>query len=55
MQYFKDLFQMEHLQFDWCLKPKNAAGHPSLVLFSDGSEEAFGSCGYTRWQLDNGK
>ena len=33
------------------LKLKN----PSLVLLSDTSEEAYGSCAYARWELDDGK
>ena len=40
---------------DQCLKPKNAVGNPSLVLFSDGSEEVYFSCVYARWEIDNGK
>ena len=40
MQFFKYLFQMEKIQFDQCLKAKNAVGNQSLVLFSDGSDRS---------------
>ena len=28
---------------------------PILVVFSDGSQEDFGTCVYARWRLSNGK
>ena len=28
---------------------------PILVVFSGGSQEAFGTCAYARWRLSNGK
>ena len=38
-----------------CIKPQNYDGDPILVIFSDGSKEAYGACAYVRWQLTDGK
>ena len=45
---------MQEVPFQRCLKPNSAVGYLSLIIFSDGSDEAFGSCAYTRWELQNG-
>ena len=37
-----------------CLKPKNVVGDPTLVLFCDASELAYGACAYIRWECDDG-
>ena len=37
------------------MKPKDAVGDPDLIMFSDGSDEAYGTCAYVRWNLANGK
>ena len=54
-QFFKELFAMEDISFERCIKPKDAVGKPNLVLFSDGSEGAYGTCAYARWNTTNGK
>ena len=33
------------------MKPIDAAGYPSLVIFWDSSEEAYGVVAYIRWKL----
>jgi len=48
------LFVMEDIVFQRSTKPPTAIGEPSLVLFSDASEEAFGACAYVRWALQDG-
>ena len=53
-QFFREMFNMEKIQFDRCVKPQAAVGGPSLVIFSDASEDAFGACAYTRWELQDG-
>ena len=45
---------MEDITFQRCIKPEEAIGDPILVLFSDGSENIFGTCAYARWQTENG-
>ena len=54
VKFFSDLFGMNNITFARCLKPPNAVGDPSLVIFSDGSDSAYGACAYVRWALDGG-
>ena len=49
MNFFDDLPNMEQEVFERCIKPANARGDPILVIFSDGSEVAYGACAYARW------
>ena len=49
--FFKELYGLERLTLKRTLKPSNAIGSPSLVLFSDGSMQAYGVCAYVRWQI----
>ena len=53
MTFFQQLFAMETVSFLRCLTPENAMGDPILILFSDGSELAYGACAYIRWQLSD--
>ena len=43
---------MQEITFQRSLKLKNVIGNPSLVIFSDGSEEAIGT--YLCWELESG-
>ena len=52
VKLFMDLFDMSNTKFQRCLKPPNTIGDPSLVIFSDGSDSAYGACAYVRWALD---
>ena len=45
---------MEKIKVNRCTKPKEATGNPILVIFSDGSNAAYGACAYARWRLING-
>ena len=54
VEFFRELFHMENVTFPRCLKPENAIGNPTLITFSDGSVDAFGSCAYARWALTDG-
>ena len=49
MNFFDDLPNMEQEVFERCIKPANARGDPILVIFSDGSEVAYGAGAYARW------
>lgn len=53
-QFFVELFNMEKVKFKRCVKPRNTVGQPNLVMFSDGSNEAYGTCAYVQWHLANG-
>lgn len=48
---FKDMYCLTKLEFSRCVKPHNAAGDPMLVMFSDASRDAYGTCAYVRWKL----
>ncbi|XP_037776637.1 uncharacterized protein LOC119573492 [Penaeus monodon] len=48
--FFKELYELERLTFRRSLIPSNVVGKPSLILFSDGSMQAYGACAYVRWQ-----
>ncbi|XP_045139268.1 uncharacterized protein LOC123520764 [Portunus trituberculatus] len=52
--FFCNLFDVEHLRFQRCMKPEKAVGKPILVVFSDGSSLAYGACAYVRWKLEGG-
>ena len=51
--FFEDLIDMKHVTFKRCMKPDGAITDPVLIIFSDGSSEAYGACAYARWQLKN--
>ena len=51
MTFFDDLPEMEKITVKRCLKPHNAIGDPILIIFSDGSNNAYGACAYVRWEL----
>ena len=40
---------LKEINTDRCLKPKRVAGPPQLHAFSDGGEDAYGSCAFIRW------
>ena len=53
--FFKELYALEDVTFRRPLKPSNAFGKPSLIIFSDGSMQAYGACAYVRWQIGKDK
>ena len=55
IQFFQDIFDLEDIAFGRCIKPTNATeDDPVLIVFSDASENAYGTCAYVRWALING-
>ena len=52
--YFKGMYRIEDLIFERCVSPIIYVGKPTLVLFSDGSKNLYGTCAYIRWKLQNG-
>ncbi|XP_068678843.1 uncharacterized protein [Montipora foliosa] len=52
---FQEMKSLNGTSFERCLTPPYAVGRPVLSVFSDASEDAFGSCAYARWQLSNGE
>ena len=51
----KDMETINNLKFQRPVTPSNAIGKPMLIIFSDGSNHAYGTAAYIRWQLTNGK
>ena len=54
MNFFLQMFAMEKITFHRSTKPQDAVGDPTLVVFSDASEDAFGACAYARWEKKDG-
>ena len=52
--FFNEICMLQSLNFPRSIKPKNANGKPDLVIFSDGSKEAYGAVAYARWQRSDG-
>ena len=40
-QFFRELLNVEKINFPRCLRPENVVGEPMLIVFSDGSKDAF--------------
>ena len=53
--FFCELYELQSLTFSRCLCPSGVVGKPVLVMFSDGSKNAYGTCAYIRWELECGK
>ena len=55
-QLCQDMQEMNNIKFKRCVKPTDAASEqPTLIIFSDGSSNAFGACAYVRWKLNHGR
>ena len=54
IDFFRELFDMESVRFNRSIMPENSVGDPTLIIFSDASEKAFGACAYARWQMIDG-
>ena len=52
--FFEDLFKLKDVTFIRCLKPEDAIGDPTLIVFSDASIQAYGACAYVQWELKTG-
>lgn len=53
IKIFAEIFQMQKIIFQRRLRTKNTIGRLLLVVFSDGSKEAFRSCAYLRCELES--
>ena len=54
ISFFNRLEELSDISYDRCLHPVDAVGKPILVIFSDGSDEAYGAAAYVRWELKDG-
>ena len=55
IQFFEKLYDVDGMVFERALTPQNAIGSPWLVIFSDGSNLAYGFAAYIRWKLKDGR
>ena len=53
-KFFDGLDKVEKMRFQRCLRPEGCRKQPELVVFSDSSEEAYGTCAYVRWEVEDG-
>jgi len=50
----EDRAEVAKLEFDRCVVPDEPTGPPSLMMFSDGSSEAYACIAYLRWPTKQG-
>ena len=55
LKLLEEASKLNHVKFDRCLTPSEAAGAPKLIVFCDASCQAFGACAHVRWKLRNGR
>ncbi|XP_067937152.1 uncharacterized protein [Watersipora subatra] len=49
--FFTHMCELNTLEYGRCLTPEGAQGSPTLVIFSDASDKAYGFVAYIRWRL----
>ena len=54
-QLTSELESISDIHFKRSTQPDGAVGDPDLVIFSDGSQDAYGAVAYARWKLVDGK
>ena len=54
VEFFNEFHGMQEVEFHRSIKPPLAVGKPTLIVFCDGSNEAYGACAYARWELSDG-
>ena len=54
VQLLERMQYLNEVKFERCLTLSGAIGFPTLCVFSDSSDEAFGACAYVRWILNSG-
>ena len=54
IQLFDNILNVEMIRFPRCVKPRRYTGNPTLVVFSDGSDSAYGAVTYIRWEVTDG-
>ena len=54
-KFVEDLIAVESITFKRSLTPDIKYKQPTLVIFSDGSNQAYGAAAYCRWKFENGE
>ena len=52
-ELFEEMKKLNDVTLKRCLTPPSVEGKPTLCIFSDASENAYGTCAYLRWQTEN--
>ncbi|XP_068723496.1 uncharacterized protein [Montipora capricornis] len=53
IRFFQEMGDLNHVTFERSLTPADAIALPILCIFSDASNEAFGTCAYVRWRTES--
>ena len=54
VKLFAEMKELNHVSFDRCLTPDETIGLPTLFIFADNSQDAFGAVAYIRWKTSDG-
>ena len=49
-----EMKEVPRIKFTRAIKPVDSIGDPDLVIFSDGSKQAYGAVAYLKWKTENG-
>ena len=52
-RFYQEMEDLNHVTFKRSLTPEDATALPILCIFSDASNEVFGSCAYVRWRTES--
>ena len=53
--FFKNIFELENIKIQRCIKLSTSDTNPQLILFCDASMHAYGAAAYVRWQSSDNK
>ena len=53
IRFFQEMKNLNNVTFERPLTPPQVIEAPTLCIFSDASNEAFGACAYIRWQTES--
>ncbi|XP_064094411.1 uncharacterized protein LOC135206858 [Macrobrachium nipponense] len=54
-EVIRSIYGLKEVRFVRCLTPETAVGKPTLVIFCDSSQTAYGCVAYYNWKLENGE
>ena len=54
-QVMVEIPRLTELKFQRTLTPQDSVGKPMMIIFSDGSEHAYGAVAYLRWKTQDGR
>ncbi|XP_068229104.1 uncharacterized protein [Palaemon carinicauda] len=51
---FREMFEIENICFNRCVRPADVIKDPELIIFCDSSIKAYGAVAYVRWEKQDG-